>query len=148
MAQKTAAWTGFTSPNGAAFAAEEITYRAPRGRRRKWVNAGPGACIPIVNDAHDIVGWTQAAPTVENGRLRHPEAERAVRGPIFCTQIALLRPQDIVRAGGPAGWMGPWRCLALCPVANAHGLAHPPGAAALGTPRGAARGRSPAPRSA
>src|SRR5262245_49378324 len=85
----------------------------PRGRRRRV--AAMASYIPIVNAMHDIVGWTEVAPMVENGRLRHGKAERVLNGPIFCTQVALTRLPDIVRAGGPANWMGPWRCLALCP---------------------------------
>jgi hypothetical protein len=95
----------------------------PHGRRRRV--AGTPCYIPIVNAMHEIVGWTDLAPTVESGRLRHAKAEHALRGPIFCTQVALTRLPDIVRAGGPANWAGPWRCLALCPLDNARGLEQP-----------------------
>jgi hypothetical protein len=95
-----------------------MTARAARGRRRSWRAAGGVASIPIVNEAHEVVGWTRTAPLIENGRLRHAEVERLLRGPIYCTQIALVRAQDIRDAGGPADWVGPWRCLALCPVGS------------------------------
>jgi hypothetical protein len=102
---------------------ERTTARAARGRRRTWREAGGGASIPIVNDAHEVVGWTRTAPVIENGRLRHAEVERVLRGPIYCTQIALVRAQDIRDAGGPADWVGPWRCLALCPIGARQGPA-------------------------
>jgi hypothetical protein len=123
MAQRIAEGTAPPVPR-AAPPPQKLPHRAPRGRRRSWTAAG-GASIPIVNDAHEIVGWTQSAPVVENGRLRHPGVERVLRGPIFCTQVALVRTQDIRHAGGPADWVGPWRCLALCPVGNGHGMAQP-----------------------
>ena len=119
MSHETAVPSGIAA--GAVPLPEEMRPRTTRGRRRKWGGMG-SAAIPIVNHAHEIVGWTSTAPAVENGRLRHAEAERALRGPIFCTQIALLNPHDICRAGGPANWSGPWRCLALCPLEHAHGL--------------------------
>jgi hypothetical protein len=97
---------------------------APRGRRRRTASTTPG-CIPIVDAAHALVGWTDTAPIVENGRLRHAKAERLLGGAIFCTQIALIRREEIVRAGGPADWVGPWRCLALCRAEHAQGLEQP-----------------------
>lgn len=128
---------GLASPPGDAPA-----VRPQHGRRRIWARAGAATSIPIVNDAHEIVGWTETAPAVESGRLRHAGAERVLRGPIFCTQIALARAQDILRVGGPMGWTGPWRCLALCPVDSARGFAQPRAADA---PEGAA-GVTPASR--
>lgn len=95
---------------------------ATRGRRRRLA---PAYCIPIVDAAHEVVGWTETAPVVENGRLRHAKAERLLGGAIFCTQVALTGPEEIVRAGGPANWLGPWRCLALCRVEHARGLEQP-----------------------
>jgi len=115
MAQKNADSTKLGIPAPAVQAGDALAPRPQRGRRRRWA-AGGAASIPIVNDAHEIVGWTETAPAVENGRLRHAGAERVLRGPIYCTQIALACEQDIRRAGGPTGWTGPWRCLALCPT--------------------------------
>lgn len=119
MSHETAVPSGIDA--GAVPLPEEMRPRTTRGRRRKWGGLG-SAAIPIVNHAHEIVGWTSTAPAVENGRLRHAEAERALRGAIFCTQVALLNTHEIRRAGGPANWSGPWRCLALCPLEHAHGL--------------------------
>lgn len=105
---------------------------AIRGRRRR-VAGTTHCCIPIVDAAHALVGWTETAPIVENGRLRHAKAEHLLGGAIFCTQIALSRGEEIVRAGGPANWVGPWRCLALCRAEHAHGLEQP-GAALASQP--------------
>jgi hypothetical protein len=121
---------------------ERAAPRTPRGRRRSWGAAAGAAKIPVVNDAHEIVGWTQTAPVVESGRLRHPEVDRVLHGPIYCTQVALVRAQDIRHAGGPADWVGPWRCLALCPIGNGHGQAQPDALRAA-DPR--ERARAPAP---
>ena len=124
MAQKIADWTA-PPVHRPPLSSEKMPGHAPRGRRRSWSAAGVSASIPIVNDAHEVVGWTRTAPVIENGRLRHAEVERLLRGPIYCAQIALLRAQDIRHAGGPADWVGPWRCLALCPVGSARGPAQP-----------------------
>ena len=117
MEHNTSAWPDLRSPQDAE------TAPAPRGRRRRLATA-PGS-IPIVGGAHEVVGWTDQAPVIENGRLRHAEAERVLGGPIFCTQVALTSPAEIMRAGGPANWTGPWRCLALCPIEHARGLEQP-----------------------
>ncbi len=127
MDNEIAAWPGLGVPNGAE--------PATRGRRRRLAPTAP-SCIPIVNAAHVVVGWTLRAPVVEKGCLRHAEAERALGGPIFCTQVALARPEEIVRAGGPANWAGSWRCLALCRIEHARGLEQPAGEA-LADPAGA-----------
>lgn len=104
----------------------------PRWRGRRARAAEPRNNIPIVDVHHRVVGWTSAPPVVENGGLRHRGAERLLGGRIFCTQVALLRPADIERAGGPASSSGPWRCLALCRIEHARGFAQtgsdPPGA--------------------
>ena len=112
-----------TSLSGRTRSLEAWTGHAvPRRRRGKAPgDANPG--IPIVDGALRIVAWTDAAPAIEQGRLRHPEAERLLGGDIFCTQVALTSPADIARAGGPAAWSSPWRCLALCPIALALALA-------------------------
>lgn len=141
MARKFAHATSLAASGLSSRADDAPATRPQHGRHRRWARAGAAASIPIVDDAHEIVGWTETAPAVENGRLRHAGAERVLRGPIFCTQIALARAQDILRAGGPMGWTGPWRCLALCPIDNARGFAQPRAADA---PDGAA-GVTPAP---
>jgi hypothetical protein len=104
---------------------QAIPSHPARGRRRKGAGAGSCPGIPVVNDAHEIVAWTGVPPVVENGRLRHAEAERLLGGAIFCTQIALMDPDQIRRAGGPTGWVGPWRCLALCRAEHGPGLEQP-----------------------
>jgi hypothetical protein len=76
-----------------------------------------------VDAHHRVVGWTASPPAVEDGGLRHRGAERLLGGRVFCTQVALLRPVDVQRAGGPASWTGPWRCLALCRIEHARGFA-------------------------
>ncbi|MCW5773683.1 MAG: hypothetical protein KIT16_18720 [Rhodospirillaceae bacterium] len=86
-----------------------------------------------MNGQHAVIGWTETAPVIEGGILRHRDAERLLGGPIFCTQIALARPGDIVRAGGPSAWRGAWRCLALCRQELARGLDDPAEAPPLGT---------------
>ncbi len=70
--------------------------------------------IPIVNAAHAIVGWTDAAPVVVGNRLRHRKAERILGGPIHCVEIVLTDRRQMSQAGAPAGWKSGWRCLALC----------------------------------
>jgi len=105
---------------------EERSAAAPQcGRPGGRGSREPTGGSTIVNDAHEIVAWTSVAPEVENGRLRHAEAERLLGGAIFCTQVALLRADQIRRAGGPTDWAGPWRCLALCPLEYARALEQP-----------------------
>ena len=70
--------------------------------------------IPIVNRERALVGWTDVAPEIAANRLRHPGAERLLRGPVFCVEVALTDPEHIVRAGAPRGWRSAWRCMALC----------------------------------
>jgi hypothetical protein len=70
--------------------------------------------IPIVNAAHTIVGWTDAAPIVVRNRLRHRKAERMLGGPIHCVEIMLTDRRHLAQAGAPPGWRSAWRCLALC----------------------------------
>ena len=70
--------------------------------------------IPIINAERAIVGWTSVAPVVEHNRLRHPEAERLLGGPIFCTEMELSDPRQAAQAGAPRGWRETWRCMALC----------------------------------
>jgi len=128
-----------------ATVAQILSSPLPRARRRRGAGLATGRSIPIVNDALEIVGWTGLPPAVEGGRLRHAEAERLLGGTIFCTQVALTGADQIRRAGGPAGWVGPWCCLALCRAEHARGLEQPVapllGAAA---PRSAAKvGRLP-----
>lgn len=104
---------------------QAIHPRPTRGRRRRGAGITPAPHIPIVDGTHAVVGWTENAPEIESGRLRHAAAERLLGGPIFCTQVALIRPDEVARAGGPANWPGPWRCLALCPIEHARGLEQP-----------------------
>jgi len=70
--------------------------------------------IPIVNRNRALIGWTATAPVVFDNRLRHAEAERLLRGPVICVEIALTDPVDLARAGAPRGWRSAWRCMALC----------------------------------
>lgn len=121
MNRKTA-WTEIES--AVPSLAKTAPLPAARGRRRRRAPGAP-VSIPVVNGEHAIVAWTDAAPDVEGGRLRHATAERLLGVAIFCTQVALARPADIARAGGPANWVGPWRCLALCRIEDARGLEQP-----------------------
>lgn len=70
--------------------------------------------IPIVNRDRALIGWTAEAPIVADNRLRHAEAERLLRGPVICIEIALTDPTHLARAGAPRGWRSAWRCMALC----------------------------------
>lgn len=70
--------------------------------------------IPIVNAAHEIVGWTDVEPVVERNRLRHHEAETLLGGPIHSVEIVLADRRQMAMAGAPSGWRSTWRCLALC----------------------------------
>jgi hypothetical protein len=69
--------------------------------------------IPIVDENRRLIGWTGAAPRVENGTIRHLAAERMVGGPIVGAHVHLVDPDDAARAGAPRGWTAPWRCIAL-----------------------------------
>jgi hypothetical protein len=70
--------------------------------------------IPIVNAKREIVGWTDTAPVVVRNRLRHPQAERLLGGPIHCVELALTDRQAALQAGAPRSWRNAWRCMALC----------------------------------
>jgi hypothetical protein len=109
---------------------------ARRGRRARMARPAGPPQIPIVDSGHAVLGWTDAAPVVEQGRLRHPDAERILGGPIFCTQVALTQDDDIRRAGGPAAWNGAWRCLALCRLEHARGFGDPKDAPPIGSAPG------------
>ena len=83
--------------------------------------------IPIVNRDRALVGWTEKPPVVADNRLRHAEAERLLRGPVFCVEIALVDPAHVARAGAPRGWRSAWRCMALCcdePIVERRRLAY------------------------
>lgn len=111
------------------------TVDAPPRRRRRSRRAGENGAplIPIVDANQTIVAWTETAPVIEEGKLRHAAAERLLGGAIFCTQIALADPEDIRRAGGPPTWRGAWRCLALCRLELARGLDDPAEAPPIGS---------------
>ncbi len=76
--------------------------------------------IPILDDTHNIVGWTSVLPTYENGRLVHGEAERLLGGPVRGVLISLHDPEDASRAGAPGLWQGKWDCFALAREGAAH----------------------------
>jgi hypothetical protein len=96
-------------------------------RKGKATSTGEEAMnIPIVDRNRSLVGWTAVAPVVADNRLRHPEAERLLRGPVICIEIALTDPAHVARAGAPRGWRSAWRCMALCcdePIAEKRQLA-------------------------
>lgn len=78
-----------------------------RALRTRWQ-------VPIVNRHRQIVGWTSENPQVTAGRyMRHTYAEQLVRDPIICAYVEIADQAAAVRAGAPAGWQDPWRCLAL-----------------------------------
>ncbi len=70
--------------------------------------------IPIVDGKLSIVGWTFAAPIVRNDSISHGEAEQLLGESVQTRQVQLVITDDIMRAGGPADWTGPWRCFAIC----------------------------------
>src|SRR5262245_26358738 len=80
------------------------------GRKCRYL---PSCFIPIVNNKRVIVGWTDTAPKCIDAALRHADAEKLV-GPLKCLYVQIDAAADKHRAGAPAGWIGPWRCLALC----------------------------------
>jgi hypothetical protein len=79
--------------------------------------------IPIVNAAHEIVGWTDVGPEIVRNRLRHRGAERLLGGPIHSVEVVLTDRRQMAQAGAPAGWSRSWRCLALCSGERAGALA-------------------------
>jgi hypothetical protein len=88
--------------------------RQPRTRENRWQ-------IPIVNRNRRIIGWTQESPQATGAILRHIEAEKVVGGPVTATYIQITNRSAAERAGAPAGWIEPWRCLAIIAVADADG---------------------------
>jgi hypothetical protein len=79
----------------------------------------PRCEFPIVDNRRRIVGWTRTVPHYIDGVLRHPEAEAILKGAVVAAYVEIQAPQEAVRAGAPAGWQGPWRCLGLCAPALA-----------------------------
>ncbi len=84
-----------------------------RGRPSSGQSSAPGCQIPIVDHRLQIVGWTAQPPEFRDGALHHPEAERLVGDPIEPIYVEIYDAADARRAGAPAGWTKPWRCLAL-----------------------------------
>jgi hypothetical protein len=69
--------------------------------------------IPIV-DAHcRIVGWSAVSPNFEHERVENAEAEILV-GDLMPAYVEIEDANLATRAGAPAGWAGPWRCLGIC----------------------------------
>jgi len=69
--------------------------------------------IPIVDEEAVIAGWTNTAPEIRAGQLFHPEAERLI-GAHYASYVEIHDRHDAIRAGAPANWRSPWRCLGLC----------------------------------
>jgi hypothetical protein len=69
--------------------------------------------IPIVDEEAMVVGWTDTPPEVRAGQLFHPDAERLI-GAHYASYVEIHDRQYAIRAGAPANWRSPWRCLGLC----------------------------------
>jgi len=70
--------------------------------------------FPIFDRECRLVGWTRQGPEFSSTLLRHPYAERLAGGTVSCAYVQIEDPADAKRAGAPAGWKEPWRCLGLC----------------------------------
>src|SRR5262245_950566 len=68
---------------------------------------------PVVATGLKIVGWTSAAPHFVDFKVRHPEAERLVGGPIAYRRVRLVAARDIAKARGGQRARGSWECYAL-----------------------------------
>jgi hypothetical protein len=75
--------------------------------------------IPVLDAQGRVVGWTTTPPTMQNGKLVHDGASRLLKSELATGEVVLTEAEDIRRAGAPAGWDRPWRCLAICPAASA-----------------------------
>ena len=75
--------------------------------------------FPIVDARQRIVGWTRTAPQYVGGFLRHRDAEAKLGSVVVAAFVEIEALQDAVKAGAPADWQGPWRCLGLCAPALA-----------------------------
>ena len=73
--------------------------------------------IPMIDKTGRVVGWTTTAPIVSAGRMRHPGAKMHFTGDFSTRYVELVDAKDAVKAGAPAGWPEPWRCLGLCEIA-------------------------------
>lgn len=60
-----------------------------------------------------IIGWTTRAPESTGMTIRHAEAEKVVGGAVTCAYVEIADHEAAARAGAPADWRGPWRCLAI-----------------------------------
>jgi hypothetical protein len=65
-----------------------------------------------------VIGWTQTGPELNDGSLRHAEAEASLGRQITCIYVQLDDPQAAIAAGAPATWNEPWRCLAIAPAGS------------------------------
>jgi hypothetical protein len=92
---------------------QSIVRPTPPARKLKTGRPFGAVQIPIIDANRRLVGWTGAAPRVENGVIRHATAERLVGGPIEGCYVKLLGADDGARAGAPSDWSGAWRCIAL-----------------------------------
>ena len=70
--------------------------------------------IPIVDEHGRIVGWADTTPVIRGMALYQPDAARLLGESFLANYVRIDDPEDAARAGAPAGWSGPWRCLALC----------------------------------
>ena len=69
--------------------------------------------IPIVDLDARIVAWTCETPKQINARVIHSEAQALLRGPLGVAVIE-VSAENAMRAGAPANWSKPWRCVAIC----------------------------------
>ena len=69
--------------------------------------------IPIVDAERRIVGWTSEDPETLGSTVRHAAAEKIAGGSVTCAYVQISDRAAAERAGAPADWEGPWRCLAI-----------------------------------
>ena len=72
--------------------------------------------IPIIDTSGRVVGWTDTAPSVVDGRLRHDAAAALLNADLTTINVELTEPEQVMRAGAPNHWARPWHCLAICPA--------------------------------
>ena len=95
-----------------------IAAAAPHQSRRLRTQSSRWQ-VPIVDRSCRIVGWTSASPETVGAILRHAEAEKLLGGPVTGIYVQIADPAAAERAGAPAGWDAPWRCIAIVALGDA-----------------------------
>lgn len=93
----------------------------PKQKRRRFSQEVRGE-VPIVDGNCRIIGWTSTAPTTVDAAVRHPDAEKLAGGPVTCGYVQITDKEAARRAGAPADWSEPWRCLAIISESGAQSL--------------------------